>query len=90
MALNIKNTEVVRLAGELAAMNGETKTEAIRIALKERKQRLAFQVLHQDKRAQLKQFLEQEVWTQVPEDELGRVMTRDETDDLLGFGPEGV
>lgn len=40
MALNIKNQEVERLAAEVAKMTGETKTEAIRRALGERRQRL--------------------------------------------------
>jgi antitoxin VapB len=40
MALNIKNPEVVQLATEVARMAGETKTEAIRQSLIERKVRL--------------------------------------------------
>ncbi|MGD0436304.1 MAG: type II toxin-antitoxin system VapB family antitoxin, partial [Bryobacteraceae bacterium] len=40
MALNIKNIEVERLADEVARLTKETKTEAIRRALVERKARL--------------------------------------------------
>src|ERR1700719_1367957 len=40
MALNIKNPQVEELAAEVAQMAAETKTEAIRRALIERKQRL--------------------------------------------------
>jgi antitoxin VapB len=40
MGLNIKNEEVERLATEIARQTGETKTEAIRQALLERKKRL--------------------------------------------------
>jgi len=40
MALNIKNPEVVQLTTEVARLAGETKTEAIRQALIERKVRL--------------------------------------------------
>ena len=40
MALNIKNPEVERLATEVANLARETKTEAIRRALEERKARL--------------------------------------------------
>ena len=43
MALNIKNASVENLALELSQLTGESKTEAIRRALEERKQRLAFQ-----------------------------------------------
>ncbi|MDJ0764394.1 MAG: type II toxin-antitoxin system VapB family antitoxin [Myxococcota bacterium] len=90
MALNIKNAEVVRLAAELAAMNGETKTEAIWNALKEREQRMALQGGGRNRLALLVHFLESDVWPLVPDDQIGRVLTQEETDELLGFGPEGV
>ena len=44
MALNIKNPEVESLATELAHLSNTTKTEAIRIALLERKERASFLV----------------------------------------------
>ena len=44
MALNIKNDEVERLAAEVARLTGESKTEAIRRALAERRQRLAYRI----------------------------------------------
>lgn len=40
MALNIKDAETERLASEIAALTGESKTGAVRQALSERKQRL--------------------------------------------------
>jgi antitoxin VapB len=40
MALNIRNTETDRLAEQLAALTGETKTAAVTQALRERLQRL--------------------------------------------------
>jgi antitoxin VapB len=70
MALNIKNPEVERLAGEVAQMSEETKTEAIRQGLLE--------------------YMERYVWPLVPASELGRVMSREEADEILGDGPEGV
>ena len=39
MALRIKNEETCRLAAELAELTGETKTEAITVALRERLER---------------------------------------------------
>lgn len=39
MALNIKNEETYRLARELAELTGETITEAVTMALKERLER---------------------------------------------------
>ena len=40
MALNIRNPEADRLAGEVAALSGQNKTDAIIQALQERLQRL--------------------------------------------------
>jgi hypothetical protein len=40
MALNLKNAQVERLAAEVAKLTGESKTEAIRRALEERRRRL--------------------------------------------------
>ena len=40
MALNIRNSETERLAAELARRTGETKTEAVTRALRERLERL--------------------------------------------------
>lgn len=40
MALNIRNPEANRLAAEVAALAGETKTDAVILALQERLQRL--------------------------------------------------
>ena len=39
MSLNIKNEETCRLASELARLTGETMTEAITVALRERLER---------------------------------------------------
>ena len=46
MSLNIKNKEVEALAQEISAVTGETKTEAIRKALVERKDRLGLPDAH--------------------------------------------
>lgn len=40
MALNIRNQEVESLAAQLAELTGETKTSAVRVALKERLERV--------------------------------------------------
>lgn len=44
VALNIRNAEADRLAAEVASLAGETKTLAVIVALKERRQRLQQQV----------------------------------------------
>ena len=75
MALNLKNAEVERLAADVARLTGESKTEAIRKALEERKRRLKG-VAVPDRRARVLRF--------------GRRLTRAEEEDILGLGPDGV
>ncbi len=90
MALNIKNGAVERLAAEVARITGETKTEAVRRALEERRARLAYRVADGDRSARLRRFLEQEVWPEVPDDVFGRRLTRVAEEEILGYGAEGV
>jgi antitoxin VapB len=90
MALNIKDAETERLAAEVAAMAGESKTRAVRRALQERKERLAFQVVGGDRGHRLLEFLTREVWPLVPRKELGRRLTKREEERILGYGREGV
>lgn len=89
MALNLKNLEVERLAGEVARLAGESKTEAIRRALEERRQRLMAPATAQ-RRARVLRFLKTRVWPTVPKQQLGRRLTGTEEDALLGYGPDGV
>ena len=90
MALNIKNREVEKLAAEVATLARESKTEAIRRALLDRKQRL---VLHRgagSKPDQLLKWLQTEVWPSIPADVRGRPLTMQEKEEILGYGPDGV
>ena len=90
MPLNIKDPEAERLAAEVAAMTGESKTRAIRIALEERKQRLVMRVVRRDRGQALRRFLAEEVWPQVPARLRGRRLSRREREAILGYGSEGV
>jgi antitoxin VapB len=89
MALNLKNAAVERLAAEVARLTGESKTEAIRRALDERRRRLKGPSVDQ-RRQRILKFLEKKVWPTLPESERGRRLTRAEEDAILGFGPDGV
>jgi antitoxin VapB len=89
MALNLKNSAVERLASEVARLTGESKTEAIRRALEERRRRLKGPSIEQ-RRTRVLGLLEKKVWPTLPEGERGRRLTRAEEDDILGFGPDGV
>ncbi|MBN1947203.1 MAG: type II toxin-antitoxin system VapB family antitoxin [Bradymonadales bacterium] len=90
MALNIRNAEVERLVAEVAELTGETKTEAVRRALEERKARLAFRLDVRTRATRLARFLDQEVWPIVPEEQIGRTLSKEEEESILGYGPEGV
>ena len=94
MALNIKNAEVERLAAEVANLAHETKTEAIRRVLVERRARLQARAgkpggTRNLRPYNLRPYLEQNVWPTLPATELGRAMSRAEEDQILGYGPEG-
>jgi antitoxin VapB len=89
MALNIKNQKVERLATEVAALAGESKTQAIGQALEERKARLSSRVVRTDRRAEFLAFLRRDVWPSVPRTHRGRLSKKEE-DAILGYGPEGV
>jgi antitoxin VapB len=90
VALNIKDRETERLAAEVAALAGESKTRAVKVALQERKQRLALRATRRDRREELVRFLEEEIWPQVPRAVRGRRLTRREREVTLGYGPHGV
>ena len=90
MALNIKNAEVERLAAEVAELTGETKTEAIRRALADRRARLRVRVAGAKRDQRILRFLEREVWSRVPADQLGRAPDRTERERILGYGEGGI
>ena len=89
MALNLKNTEVERLAAEVAQLTGETKTEAIRRSLEERRRRLKGSA-GAGRRQRVLHHLESKVWPKIPKGQRGRRLSRREEDAILGYGPEGV
>ena len=89
MALNLKNADVERLAAEVARLTGETKTEAIRKALEERRRRLKA-VAPAERRARVVRLLRDRIWPSIPKEELGRQLTQAEEDAILGYGKDGV
>lgn len=80
MGLNIKNAEVERLATEVARMAGESKTEAIRKALVDRKQTLEAEG-KEDRIDALMRHLREEVWPSLTPEQR-RPMTKPEWDEL--------
>ena len=90
MALNLKNAEVERLATEIARITGETKTEAVRRALEERRRRLAYRAEPDSPSSNGLRYLAEDVWPLVPPEQVGRRLTRDQEDALLGYGDAGA
>jgi len=93
MAMTIQNPETERLAAEVAELTGETKTEAVRKALEERKQRLAPRVAPPDMAERVDRFrkyLEEKVWPNVPAELREKGISKQEREEILGYGPEGV
>jgi antitoxin VapB len=90
MALNLKNPEVERLAAEVAMLAKESKTEAIRRALEERKQRLSLQRHRAGKGERLRALLEERVWPSIPARLRGKRLSKAEREKFLGYGEYGV
>ena len=90
VALTIKNAEVERLATEVAQLTGETKTQAIKVALEERRRRLTSGIDPAARAAGALQWLETEVWPHVPPELRGRPHDPHADDEILGYGPDGV
>ena len=89
MPLNIKDPETERLAAEIAAMTGDTKTGAIRRALRERKRRLLLEQTGGGRGDRMVAVLERSLWPHL--DTIApRPLTAAEEDAILGYGPDGV
>jgi antitoxin VapB len=91
MALNFGDEETEKLAAEVAKLAGESKEEAVRRALRERRGRLALESGNRKHEpGSLLRFLENEIWPQIPDRLLDRPpMTKAEREEILGIGPEG-
>jgi antitoxin VapB len=91
MALNIKNPDVERLLDELVQLTGESKTEVVRKALEERRQRIALRMpIQQDETERILAFLQEEIWPQIPDSVLGTRLRKEEEEAILGYGEHGV
>jgi antitoxin VapB len=82
MALNIKDARTDQLAREVAKQAGESLTEAIRVALEERLQRLSGRRRAATRREKLEEILSRV-------DKLPRVDERSE-DEILGYDENGI
>ncbi|MFL6202446.1 MAG: type II toxin-antitoxin system VapB family antitoxin [Thermoanaerobaculia bacterium] len=90
MALSIKSLEVEKLVEALAEMTGESKTEAVRRALVERRDRLSLQHPRRERGSDFLRYLAEEVWPKAPPGQLDRRLSREEEEEILGYGSGGV
>ena len=72
----------------MAKLAHESKTEAIRKALIERKQKLGDNSEHRKRVQQAVKTLREEFWPTLTPDQR-RPLTREEEDDILGYGSNG-
>jgi antitoxin VapB len=95
MALNIEDEETLKLAAEVAEMTGDTETGAVREALREKKERLGSAARGEavgrgQKPHNMQEWLEKEIWPRIPAELLDKEpMSKEEKEELLGYGPEG-
>lgn len=89
MALNIKDPVTEQLAAKVAEFAHENKTQAIRVALTERLQRLEAARGGSWGRHRLDEFMRTQVWSTLPGDVRGRPVTPDEEAEILGYGAQG-
>jgi antitoxin VapB len=91
MALNIKDPETERLVAEVAELSGESKTGAIREAMRKERDKLAREREPLEERLRkVEAFMEERVWSHIPPEERGQPhMSKEEEEEILGIGPEG-
>jgi antitoxin VapB len=93
MALSIDNEETRKLAAEIAELTGESEEEAVHRALQERRDRLAPPARPRGRRPrteeELLHFMETEIWPLIP-NRGGPTITKEEKEEILGYGPAGV
>jgi antitoxin VapB len=89
MAMTI-DPETERLAAEIAELTGESQAEAVRKALEEKKQRLAPVSNPEDLVARWRRYLEEKAWPRVRPEFRGKRISKEEMEEILGYGPDGV
>lgn len=90
MALNIKDPETEKLAAEVAALTGDSKTGAVRSALRERKRRLLLAQSGVARGDRMVGVLERRLWPGLPEGVRGSELSKEQEEAILGFGRGGT
>ena len=94
MATHFGDKETRELAAEIARLTGESEEEAVRQALRERRERLGPPKARGRRprtMEEMRHFMETEVWPLIPmRNRGGPPITKEEKEEILGYGPEGV
>jgi antitoxin VapB len=90
VALNIKDPETERLAAEVASLARESKTAAIRQALRDRKRRLILAQGGLGRGDRMVALMERRLWPHLPAGIRGRPVSKAEREPILGYGPYGA
>lgn len=91
MALNIKDRETEALVAKITVLTGETEADALRLAARERLERLDSRPTSKKRSSEeIQRWLETEVWPRIPDELRGRGLTKAEREEILGYGPDGV
>jgi len=93
MALNFGDKETKELAAEIAGLAGESEEEAVRQALRERRNRLGPRSGRRRRPRtveEMRHYFETKIWPLIPEENRGGpAITKEEKERILGYGPEG-
>jgi len=85
--------EARELASEVAKLTGESESEAVHTALREKRDRLGAQSGGRRRprtKEEFRRFMETKIWPLIPEEHRGKPpMTKAEREELLGYGAEG-
>ena len=94
MAPTFENEETRELAAEVAKLTGESSQEAVRTALREKRERLHREPPRRRRPRTLEgmlEMMEREIWSKIPDELLGGPpITKEEKEEILGYGPDGV
>ena len=78
---SLKSDRVAELVEQITRQTGESKVVAVTIALEDRMRRLE----SQDRAQRTLDWLRASVWPNLPADQRGKVPSREEQEELLGF-----
>lgn len=91
MTLRVKDRETEALVTEITALTGESEVDALRLAARERLERLRPRPERRKRSPdEIQRWLENEVWPHIPDEIRGRGLTKAEREEILGYGPDGV